>query len=123
VCAFLNAYRPGGRVSSADGDVPVLVVEDDADLRTNLVEVIEGAGYTVRTAGDGREALGVLRGSTARWIVLLDLVMPVMDGFAVIDELRRDRSLPRADVIVMTGGSTSSGMLGELPLLQKPFDP
>lgn len=105
------------------GASSVLVVDDDVDLRMTLTAILEEAGYPVRAAANGREALDVLRGSSSRWIVLLDLSMPVMDGFAVLDELGRDRSLPAAHVIVMTGGTTRSGRLGHVELLEKPLDP
>ncbi len=70
---------------AAEGDV--LVVDDDADMRHRLRTVLERNGWTVREAGDGREALDQVRHGVPR-LVLLDLTMPVMDGFSFLDRLR-----------------------------------
>ena len=76
----------------------ILVVEDDELLREALAEVLTDDGHEVRTATNGAEALGELE----RWeaeVIVLDLMMPVMDGFAFRDEQRR-RDL-RTDVPVL----------------------
>lgn len=67
----------------------VLVVEDEADLRTALVELLSIWGYRVSTAADGREALERLRAGQEPVVMLLDLQMPVMDGDALLDEVSR----------------------------------
>ena len=66
----------------------ILVVEDDAATRSALCEYLAAAGYRVRTAGSGGEGLAALQGSSDVDAVLLDLVMPDMDGFEL---LRRHR--------------------------------
>jgi DNA-binding response OmpR family regulator len=76
----------------------VLVVEDDELLREALAEVLTDDGHEVRTATNGAEALGELESWDAE-VIVLDLMMPVMDGFAFRDEQRR-RDL-RADVPVL----------------------
>jgi two-component system chemotaxis response regulator CheY len=76
----------------------ILVVEDDELLREALAEVLTDDGHEVRTATNGAEALGELE----RWeaeVIVLDLMMPVLDGFAFRDEQRR-RDL-RTDVPVL----------------------
>jgi len=82
---------------------PVLVVEDDRDVRESLVAVLEDAGYRVMSAADGRAALDLLRAGPRPAVILLDLMMPVMDGFEFRAEQVRDPSL--ADV---PGGIRSS---------------
>ena len=67
----------------------VLVVEDEADLRIALVELLSIWGYRVMTACDGREALERLRTGQDPVLVLLDLQMPVMDGDELLDEVAR----------------------------------
>lgn len=67
----------------------VLVVEDEADLRTALVELLSIWGYRVSTARDGREALERLRAGQSPMLMLLDLQMPVMDGDALLAEVTR----------------------------------
>ena len=76
----------------------ILVVEDDELLPEALAEVLTDDGHEVRTATNGAEALGELETWEAE-VIVLDLMMPVMDGFAFRDEQRR-RDL-RADVPVL----------------------
>lgn len=60
---------------------PILIVEDDRDIRENLQEVLELEGYTVLTASHGREALDLLRDRHPLvGLILLDWMMPIMDG-------------------------------------------
>ena len=67
----------------------VLVVEDEADLRSALVELLSTWGYRVSWARDGREALERLRAGRDPVLMLLDLQMPVMDGDALLAEVSR----------------------------------
>ena len=78
----------------------ILVVDDDADQRADLAELVESLGYRVTVAADGREALGKLSTITPS-AILTDLVMPNMDGMALLRELsgRGDRT----PTIVLTG--------------------
>ena len=70
-----------------NAEAAVLVVDDEADVRTSVADILRDAGYEVEEAADGNEALAVLaRGEVAA--MLLDLVMPRCDGIAVMDALR-----------------------------------
>jgi PAS domain S-box-containing protein len=80
----------------------VLVVEDDATTRDLLARMLEQHGFDVSAASDGTEALATLR-SRPHDIVLLDLLLPTMDGFQVVDEIRNDPSLEPIPILVMTG--------------------
>jgi CheY-like chemotaxis protein len=113
------------RVPDADAARRVLVVDDDFDLCQTLREVLQDEGYGVDTAANGREALDRLQGSQPPGLVVLDLMMPVMDGWKVLDELARDASLSRIPVVVISAGRT--GVRGaNLPrgheFLSKPLD-
>jgi len=78
----------------------VLIVDDNADVRRILALRLGMAGFEVRDAADGRAGLAALRGGT--WdLVLLDLVMPELDGFAVLAELQ-DQPSAAPPVIVIT---------------------
>jgi len=80
----------------------VLVVEDEADLRSALVELLSIWGYRVSAASDGREALERLRAAHDPVVMLLDLQMPVMDGDALLDEVSRHPPKRPLRIIVLS---------------------
>ncbi len=81
----------------------VLVVDDDADTRTSVAQILKDHGYTVMMAGDGRQALDLLRRQTPRpGLILLDMMMPVMDGNAFRTEQERDPDLRGIPVVVFS---------------------
>ncbi len=87
------------RFREAQGDV--LVVDDDADARGRIRTMLERNGYTVAEAGDGQEALDRVAHAVPR-VILLDLTMPVMDGFSFLHALRERPSCADVPVIVLT---------------------
>ena len=87
-------------------DLPVLVVDDDAGVRQLLRRMLEPAGYTVVEAANGREALERLR-EAAPGVVLLDLMMPEMDGFEFVAEVRRHEALRAIPIVVITARDLS----------------
>ncbi|HEX8908167.1 MAG TPA: sigma-54 dependent transcriptional regulator, partial [Anaeromyxobacteraceae bacterium] len=109
-----------------DRNATILVVEDDAPTRSALCEYLGLAGYRVRTAASGAEGLAALQARSDVDAVLLDLVMPDMDGFEL---LRRYRELDgRAAVVVLSGLSEAENVVkamkfGAADYLPKPFDP
>ena len=86
----------------------ILLADDNAPSRELMREILEACGYDVAEASNGREALDLIRKSPPD-IVLLDLQMPVMDGFAVIHAVRSDERLRLLTVIALT----ASAMLGD----------
>ena len=86
----------------------VLVVDDDREISGTLVDILEEAGYQVIVAGDGAEALDLLRRGPRPSLVLLDLRMPGMDGFQFQAEKRRDPALEGIPVAVFTADRTSA---------------
>ena len=97
----------------------VLVVEDEAESRDTLRELLELEGFTVATASDGKAALELLE-TIDPCVVLLDLFMPVMDGWQVIDRLRADGRLGRMNVLIIT--SAGHRAPSDLPVLLKPLN-
>jgi CheY-like chemotaxis protein len=80
----------------------VLVVDDDPESRDMIDAVLTRAGYSVATAGDGLEALALLR-SVRPELILLDVCMPICDGAQFRQEQRRNRDWIKIPTIVMTG--------------------
>jgi CheY-like chemotaxis protein len=103
----------------------ILVVEDDPDIRELLAETLHQAGLHVATAENGFEALTLLReGRFAASGILLDLMMPVMDGYAFLYERRKDPSLASIPVAVVTAAHTVnlSQMGPSVEIVRKPID-
>lgn len=105
----------------------ILVVDDNRMNRLKLGRILEQQGHTVATAQDGREALAVLR-EEAFDVVLLDLVMPEMDGFAVLQAIKGDAALRDVVVIVISALNEMESVvrcieMGAEDYLPKPFDP
>jgi adenylate cyclase len=105
----------------------ILVVDDDRVNRTILARTLQAAGHDVRTADDGRDALVELRAS-APDVVLLDVVMPELDGMAVLEEMKADPELRDVPVIMISALDDFESVvrcieLGAEDYLPKPFDP
>ena len=104
----------------------VLVIDDDAGNREALRELLEGAGYVVRTAPNGSVGIGTLKGMiSSRIVVLLDLVMPDGDGFYFLQRARDiGRTSKDLPVIVMSGDPRSAAkavLLDVADVLRKPL--
>src|SRR6202171_5965685 len=81
----------------------ILVVEDERGQREALAEVLSRLGYEVQCAANGSEALELMRHSESLpGLILLDLMMPVMDGWQFRAEQRRDRELAQVPVVVLS---------------------
>ncbi len=81
----------------------VLVVDDDTEIRETMIDVLEDAGYEAVGASDGVEALAQLRDDGDRWcVVLLDLMMPNMDGRAFREEQLQDPALSPIPVVIVS---------------------
>ena len=85
----------------------VLIVEDDVDARESLCALLETEGYSVRAAGHGEEALRMLRASGA-CVVVLDIYMPVMNGFEFLAEKARDPALAPLPVVVISADAEAA---------------
>jgi CheY-like chemotaxis protein len=98
----------------------ILVVDDDRDIRETLTDVLQDEGFKVVSAANGRDALSYLRGSTRPCLILLDLMMPVMDGWAFRHFQSEDPSLREIPVVVLSAAPEAEGALGAIPVLRKP---
>jgi DNA-binding response OmpR family regulator len=114
----------------ATTDAPlVLVVDDEPDICTIMRINLESAGYRVCTAGNGEEALAILR-SDPPDAVFLDVMMPGVDGWAVLQELKTspNRALAQVPVFLVTAmvddeHRLRGGIEGALRYITKPFEP
>jgi CheY-like chemotaxis protein len=92
---------------------PALIVEDDASARDVLRRTLEQDGWSVREATNGREGLARLADGIPD-VILLDLMMPEMDGFEFVDELRGNQAWSRIPVVVVTARDLSPEERGRL---------
>ena len=106
----------------------ILIVEDDESIRDCLAEVLDDEGYSVTVASNGREGLDRLRspkGGRPPCVILLDLMMPVMDGFEFRAEQLKDRALAGIPVVVLSAdgrAKVKAAALGIAEALIKPVD-
>jgi CheY-like chemotaxis protein len=117
------------RLQSTTSDVPIrpkiLVVDDMIDLRDAIAVLLEVEGYDVIDAANGREALQLLTmhaGNVAA--IVLDLAMPVMDGWQFLAERRKDPMLSEIPTIIVTGVGDAKRRqreLGDITVFGKPF--
>lgn len=99
----------------------VLVVEDELELREMMREALELNGYAVVTANEGREALDAMARIERPCLVLLDLLMPGMNGWDFFDEMRARPELAHVPVVVHSS-VPSRAPIGVNRVLQKPLD-
>jgi two-component system response regulator CpxR len=98
----------------------VLVVEDEAELREMMREALELNGYAVVTANDGRDALSKIAAIDHLCLVILDLLMPEMDGWDFFEQLRQSATLASVPVVVHTS-APERAPAGATRVLQKPL--
>ena len=107
-----------------EGSDTVLVVDDDSTVRTTLKELFETEGYDVAVAANGRAALNHLKVGMRPCVVLLDLMMPVMDGWDFRTEQLKDPALKEIPVFILTAAGFSDATIraqfGNVPFVPKP---
>ncbi len=105
----------------------VLVVEDNEGTREALALLLRAAGYEAAEAEDGRSALAYLHSHPLPHLILLDLMMPGMDGWEFLRERRKEPALTRIPVVLFTaaGGLDASAVwaLGANDVIHKPASP
>ncbi len=118
---YLAGSRAASRLVLVES-LPILVVDDEATIRSLVAEMLEDEGYAVLSATNGEEALDVLAEHRVG-AILLDLRMPVMDGRTFANALRA-RGF-RVPIVVMTaerGGQSVANEIDAVAHLTKPFD-
>jgi CheY-like chemotaxis protein len=98
----------------------ILVIDDSVDLRTVLSIALESEGYTVQLASHGKEALEILHRGVLPQLIILDLMMPVMNGW---EFLKERKSLPHLEEIpLVICSATHHDLQSSYPFLKKPVD-
>lgn len=110
---------------SPHGPYCVLVVDDDVNIRKMMIAALRRDGYTFCEAGNGREALDIMRAQNPS-VVVLDLMMPILSGWDVLKEREADEALKSIPVIIVSANrapeiatAVDKGICAFLP---KPFD-
>jgi CheY-like chemotaxis protein len=102
---------------------PVLIVEDDADLREMMAQLLSLEGYRTQTVANGVEALDVLQRGDRPDLILLDLMMPVMDGWEFRRRQIQDPRIADVPVVVLSALDPSRAVdLAGAAFLKKPLD-
>ncbi|MBI2519100.1 MAG: response regulator [Bdellovibrio sp.] len=100
----------------------ILIVEDDAAIREGLRYALELEGYEVSTAIHGKDGLEQLAKGPSPCLILLDLMMPVMNGWQFIDALGKDIVLANIPVVLVTAFSDQAKGLNTKGIIKKPID-
>jgi signal transduction histidine kinase len=101
-----SAQNTSHETGAAERKLEVLVVDDDPDSRRVAADILRATNLLVREAADGESALGAMRRQTPD-VVVLDLMMPVLDGFGVLAAMRADPRLNQVPVVVLSAKSLS----------------
>jgi CheY-like chemotaxis protein len=114
----------GSRVHTSE---TILIVEDDRETAQGLSEMLQLLGYRTAIAENGRVALDRLRDAPGQYcLVLLDLMMPVMDGWTFLTEQRGDGRIGKIPVVLVTAAwnaQAKAAQTGAVAVLPKPVDP
>jgi CheY-like chemotaxis protein len=101
----------------------ILVIEDDPGIRDTVSECLAFEGYSVAQASNGAEGLEYLHGAPTPELIVLDLVMPVMNGTEFIERMRSEPALASIPVVLMTAaGPSPTAIMQAEDHLYKPFD-
>jgi len=105
---------------------PVLIVDDDEDIRESMIDFLQDHGYAPVGATNGKDALDKLEGGlTEPCVIIMDLMMPVMDGLTFRDEQLRHPALAGIPVIVVSAFREAAAVVKDMDcvdLVAKPLD-
>ena len=101
----------------------IVVIDDDADLRNALAVMLRLDGYEVTGFSDATEAISRIEGGLPADVILLDLMMPIMNGWEFCQYRDRSTVLKKVPVIVITARQSIDRPIGVSEILLKPFDP
>jgi CheY-like chemotaxis protein len=100
----------------------ILIVEDEPEIRNVMQESLESIGLNILTAANGQEALEKLGNNLGVSLILLDLMMPVMNGWQFLSAIEKNSLLNKIPILVVTVFSDQAKDLNVRGILKKPFD-
>lgn len=100
----------------------ILIVDDDKDIQSSIRMILELQGYVVACASNGKEALESLVRGPNPTVILLDLMMPVMDGFEFLKAVEKASLTNGISIIVMTAARNKANEVKKYTTLLKPFE-
>jgi CheY-like chemotaxis protein len=110
-------------MSAAASNCPsIMVVEDDDDIRNTIIELLESEGFRTESAINGKDALDLLGKIPKPCLVLLDMMMPIMNGREFLDRVMADSSLSPIPILVVSAVADRTNTTGSIGFLKKPID-
>ena len=100
----------------------ILIVDDDKDIQSSIQMILELHGYEVACVSNGKEALEELVRGPSPKVILLDLMMPVMDGFEFLKAVEKGDLAKNISIIVMTAARNKAAEIKKYTTLLKPFE-
>lgn len=100
----------------------ILIIEDSKDVQDSLKMALEIDGYNVVTANNGKEALDKLKKIPTPCLILLDLMMPIMNGWEFMDIINKDILLSAIPIVIVSAFSNKGDNFKVLEYIQKPID-
>lgn len=100
----------------------ILVVEDDIDIRSALVQILHMEGHTTAEASNGKEALEYIRNNPAPCMVLLDMMMPVMTGRQFLDAFKNEPDNAKVPVVIISAVADRIDTTGAKEFIKKPLE-
>jgi CheY-like chemotaxis protein len=102
--------------------INILLIEDESDIRTILKDALEWEGYRVYTASNGKEGMEILPGMPAPSLILLDLMMPVMNGWEFANALQTDHAYRNVPIVALSAFSDPEKEIRVEGFIKKPVD-
>ncbi len=126
----LAPYKIPGYRSSSESQITrskrILIVDDNVDVRLSLADILINEGFKVGTAKNGLEGINYLSRHDLPDLILLDLSMPIMDGYDLMEKIRERSDLRKIPVIIISGEVDEARIkelaMDKLELLEKPVD-
>ena len=100
----------------------ILIIDDEEDLRDTLKLTLEFEGYRCHTAANGKEGLEALERIPSPCVILLDLMMPVLNGWQFMEELRAHPSTDQIPVVIITAFTKLTGAIRANDIIRKPVE-